>query len=412
MRIRPYNPETDNQAVHRIWVEIGWLEKGNKKQRQAMDTFIEGCQALVAEVRKEAECLVLTTPATLRYQKATLKFSAVTGVMTSLITRKKGLAGHVTARAIADAAMDGADVTGLGIFDQGYYNKLGFGTMTYLNAFTFDPAALLVQRSSRIPHRLSEENWKHVHRNRLTRLQGHGSCSLTPPEVTKSEMMWSDNGFGLGYYDETSGELTHHMWISSKDREHGPYNVWWWAYRNASELTELLGLLKTLSNQVYTVRLIEPPQIQFQDLLKEPFRHRRTTAKSKHENQARSSAYYQVRILNLTRCLERTHLACEPVRFNVELSDPIERYLSEERDWRGIGGEYVIELGPDSHAELGREHSLPTLTASVGAFTRLWLGVRPASNLTITDKLKGPASLIERLDQALRLPAPKLDWGF
>ncbi len=413
MRIRSYDPSIDKQAIQRIWIEIGWLEKGKETQHQALDTFIEACQALVAEVHGEAECLTLTTPATIRYQNETLNFSAVTGVMTGLITRKRGLAGRVTAHAIANAAMSGTHVTGLGIFDQGFYNKLGFGTMPYLHSFTFDPATLLVDRPSRIPHRLSSEDWKKIHRNRLARMQGHGSCSLMPPAITKSEMMWTeDNGFGLGFYDEVTDELTHHVWLNAEDKEHGPYSVWWWAYRDGDELLELLGLLKTLSNQVYTVRLTEPPQIHFQDLLKTPFRHRQITAKSKHEMRARSSAYYQVRILDLLGCLERTHLVSKPVRFNLQLTDPIDRYLNDEVPWRGLGGEYIVQFGPDSHAERGHEPALPTLTASVGAFTRLWLGVRPASSLTITDALSGPPSLIKALDYALRLPTPAFDWGF
>ena len=147
MHIRPYDPTQDEAAVYRIWVEIGWLDRGKEEQRQAMNVFIKGCQALVAEVRGEAESLTLTTPATLRYQDETLEFSAVTGVMTSLITRKQGLAGRVTARAIANAAIDGALVTGLGIFDQGFYDKLGFGNMPYHHAFSFDPETLLVDIS-------------------------------------------------------------------------------------------------------------------------------------------------------------------------------------------------------------------------------------------------------------------------
>jgi len=55
---------------------------------------------------------------------------------------------------------------------------------------------------------------------------------------------------------------------------------------------------------------------------------------------------------------------------------------------------------------------LPTMTASVNAFTRLWLGVRPASSLRFTDDLDAPAGLIETLDSVLRLPAPRPDWDF
>jgi hypothetical protein len=90
----------------------------------------------------------------------------------------------------------------------------------------------------------------------------------------------------------------------------------------------------------------------------------------------------------------------------------IERFLDEGAPWRGGGGEYVVALGPDSSAELGRDERLPILTASVGAFTRMWLGVRPASGLAVTDQLQGPDELIQALDRALCLPEPRLDWDF
>ena len=97
---------------------------------------------------------------------------------------------------------------------------------------------------------------------------------------------------------------------------------------------------------------------------------------------------------------------------NLELSDPIERYLDENAAWRGVAGEYVVTLGPETSAEPGADVALPTLSASVGAFTRMWMGVRPASGLAVTDHLVGSPDLLAALDQTLRLPPPRLDWDF
>ena len=72
----------------------------------------------------------------------------------------------------------------------------------------------------------------------------------------------------------------------------------------------------------------------------------------------------------------------------------------------------MVALGPESSAEPGTDGTLPTLTASVGAFTRMWLGVLPATGLAVTDELEGPQELLEELDWALRLPQPRYDWGF
>jgi hypothetical protein len=55
---------------------------------------------------------------------------------------------------------------------------------------------------------------------------------------------------------------------------------------------------------------------------------------------------------------------------------------------------------------------LPTLTASVGAFTRLWLGVRSATGLAVTDDLDGLPELLSALDEILRLPVPNIGWEF
>ena len=77
-----------------------------------------------------------------------------------------------------------------------------------------------------------------------------------------------------------------------------------------------------------------------------------------------------------------------------------------------MGGEYVVSLGGSCGAERGRDSALATLEATVGAFTRLWLGVRPASGLAITDVLSGPRELLTDLDHVLRLPEPHPDWDF
>ena len=123
-----------------------------------------------------------------------------------------------------------------------------------------------------------------------------------------------------------------------------------------------------------------------------------------------AEAYWQVRILDLPGCMARTHLPCSEARLNLKLSDPIESLLDESAPWHGCGGGYVVTLGADSSAVTGSDPLLPTLLASVGAFTRMWMGVRPASGLAVTDKLTGPAELLSALDRTLLLPEPHLGW--
>ncbi len=407
--LRPYDPERDYAAVLRIWKEAGWVPPGKE---EAVAFMLSCGRPMVAELEGQAECFVQTVPGMLRHLEEELPFSGVAAVATSRVARRRGLAGRLTALAVALDAAEGALVSGLGVFEQGFYDRLGFGTGPYEHFVSFDPAHLRVSACARVPRRLTPDDWALVHASRLARRRGHGSINLHPPEMTRMEMAHHDNGFGLGYCDGPGGELTHHIWFSVRNVEHGPYFVPWMTFQSAEQFQELVALLRDLSDQVRLVRMREPPGIQFQDLLLFPFRVRQATHGSALENWMRATAPYQVRICDLAGCLARTHLPAGPVRFNLHLSDPITAYLDEQARWRGVAGEYIVTLDMESSAQPGTDPSLPTLRASVGAFTRFWLGVRPASGLSCTDDLAGPPELLARLDQLLCLPPPLPDWEF
>ena len=218
MRIRDYSPERDKEAIHRLWKGIGWMEKG---EEEATDLLLECGRTLIAEVRGEAECLVSSVPGTIRYLDEEMPLSAMTAVTTSRMVRKRGLAKRVTARLLAADVRDGALVSGLGMFDQGFYNQLGFGTGSYEHWVSFDPAQLKAQNPTRLPRRITKEDWEAVHASRLKRRRAHGLCNLLPAQFTKANMIGSKNGFGFGYYDEDDHELTHHVWCSTREPESG-----------------------------------------------------------------------------------------------------------------------------------------------------------------------------------------------
>jgi len=409
MTIRPYDAEKDREAVARIWREVGWIE--DEKEEKGLDVFLQCGRSLIGELNGEAECMANTDPGSMKYQDEEVPACCVTGVTTSRVARKQRLATSVTAEALRLAAEDGHAVAMLGIFDQGFYDRLGFGTGSYEHWYTFDPAQLKNVGSPRIPIRLTKDDWDEMHACRLRRHRSHGSVSILSPELTRSEAIWSTNGFGLGYRDR-SGTLTHHVWCSTKDPEGGPYRIAWMACRTREEFLELLGLLRNLGDQVHSIRMHEPGGLQMQDLLHEPFKRERLTKASKHEHRVNAYAYLQARILDLHECISRTHLTTAGVAFNLVLTDPIEDHVSPGSGWRGIGGEYTIRFDEDSEASGGLTDGLPTLRASVGAFTRLWLGVLPATGLAWTDNLSAPEELLAALDRSLRLPAPANDWDF
>ena len=409
MTWRDYDIERDRSAIQRIWREVGWLKPGKEL---GQNLFVSVGRAIVADMDGEPECLVVTAPGHVRHLNDDLPFCCVHGVTTSYIARQQGLAGRLTAQAVANGAADGALMAGLGMFDQGYYDKFGFGSGAYSHWAAFDPARLKVKVRPRAPRRLTADDYEIVHAARLARRRGHGACSFVSANMTRAGMVAHDNGFGLGYYDGATGGLTHHLWMKADDVENGPYDVQWMTYQTTDQFLELLALLRGLGDQVKLVRLDEPSDIQLQDLVERPFRERTVRERSKFMPGIDAYCWWQMRMLDVPGCLAQTHLADETVRFNLQVTDPIARYLPDDAPWRGVAGEYTVVLGPESSAVHGRNDALPLVKASVNAFTRLWLGVRPASGLAVTDDLAGPPELLAALDRAVRVPRPWPDWGF
>ncbi len=407
MKFRKYNPRSDKKAVHRIWQEVGWLQDSAKP----LDLLLSSGRGQVALINNRPETLVMSHWGEIQYQSSQLKLSCITGVTTSFVARKQRFARDLTAIRIAEDAQAGAEVSILGMFEQGFYNQLGYGTGPYDNFFYFSPSTLNLKIQPGVPVRLGTKDWKRMHKARLDRKRGHGSCNLTHSNITAAEMHFEKNGFGLGYKNK-KGHLTHHLWMDGLGKERGPLNIWWMSYETYDQFLELMALVRGFGEHIKQVFLIEPPEIQMQDLLIKPFHHRQLTRHTKFENVNRASAIWQARICNLSSCIKKTKLPGEPVRFNLVLDDPIDDLLPSSYKWRGVGGYYTVTLGLSSKVTKGQTAGLPTMKTTVGAFTRLWLGVAPATSLAVTDTLSAPATLLKKLNALIRLPKPKPDWMF
>ena len=407
MTIRSYQHDKDFDAVLRIYREVGWVSE--TAHETAMNQLLGTEHGLVAELHGDAECIVTADAGTIRYLNADLPLSDIGSVATSRIARKQGYARQMTAQLLAEEASRGAAVAILGTFEQGYYNQLGFGNGTYQLWCSFDPSTLQIPVKARIPQRLGADDWQALHNSRLNRRRTHGSCSLMAPEITRADVLWGEQRFGLGYRDE-QGDITHHFWCSSEG-ENGPYRIHWLAYQTRDQFLELMALIHSLGDQVFSIEMQEPPGVQLQDIIRQPIKMRSMTKKSPYENRMTSLADWQARILDLDACLAATSLDCQPIRFNLVLTDPITAHVPAACEWKGIAGDYTITLGAQSTAEPRTQVDLPTLHASINAFTRLWLGVRSATSLSWTDDLQAPDSLLKSLDHALRLPVPLPDFG-
>ena len=406
---RKYEHDKDIEAARRIWREVQWID--DSSDEKLLDAFLGGGRALVADLNGSAECLVTANPGKIKYLNEELSLSVVTSVTTSRIARKQGLAKKLTAQLIAEEAEAGAIVSTLGIFEQGFYDQLGYGSGSYEHWMSFDPAEITIDSRIRPPLRLKGDDWKLIHQALQARKTQHGGVTLYPERLVEAELAWLKKGFGLGYTDGPKGELTHFFWGTSKG-EHGPVVIHLLAFQTTEQFIELMALVKSLGDQIRLVKMREPAGIQLQDLIRSPFRSRIVTEKSKFEHINRASAYWQTRICNLEACIEATHLNSRSLRFNLDLSDPLEKLIDPEMTWRGCAGQYTVELGPTSKATGGFDKALPTLVADIGTFTRLWLGVRSATGLSVTGNLSAPETLLNDLDEVLCLPNPHPDWDY
>lgn len=397
MQIRPYQ-QSDLPAVQRIWKECGWVESDD--EAALIEPFLTDADVTVAAL-EDAECAVSTNPGVISYMGVDLPLSVVSSVTTSLIGRKQGLAGATTAEALSRSALSGAAVSLLGMFEQGFYDLLGFGSGPPSLHYRFDPAALKVPNPSRPPERVTPDDVGDVHRAIQARKRSHGGIHVDSVDRLRAELNWEKPAFGLGYRDD-DGKLSHFVWGKAKG-ESGPWRVDFIGYQTPEQLMELLSVLKSIGDQVRAIDLMEPAEIQIQDLVRHPNRQRIVTQKTEFQTGGRANAWWQVRILDLEACVAARSWSGPPVAFNLTMSDPIAQY---DVEWPGVGGEYVVEIGEQSKARAGTDPALPTLTASVNAFTRMWMGIRPASSLSLTDSLTGPVGLLADLDEAFRLPSP------
>jgi predicted acetyltransferase len=412
IEVRPFSPESDFDAVQRIWIECGWLDAGaDKSVVEATREFLSAGPAWVGLLDGEAESIAATMDARIRYLDTELPLSAVTAVTTSRRVRKQGFGRAVTARALREAAASGYAVAALGIFDQGYYDGLGFGTGPYDRLLSVDPSDIAVRGRHRIPIRLGKNDFAEMHAALLARYKKHGAVNILSPAFTRLAVEEPKLGFGLGYRE--GGELSHFLWAEPKD-EHGPYEIYALVYRSFDQLVELFSLIQSLGDQVYAIALREHPWVQLQDILRKPFRRRRQTRNSDFEVRHRAAAYRQYRILDLAACLGTVRSEAPGLDFRLELEDPLDGIPGRPESWISLKGNYRVHLGQGSEVEKlssGRG-DLPAVKCSVAALTRLWMGAASAEWLRAIGRIDCDPELCEELDRAFSVPEPAADLDF
>ena len=407
-KIRPLSIRRDKAALQRTWQECGWIED-TKKHKQALDCLAAASEGTVYQIGPAAECFVLSTPGRCFHTGTELSLAAITAVTTSRVARNQGAASLVLGDRLSRDAAGGAAIAGLGMFEQGFYDRLGFGSGPYEHWTSFDPAWLIDLPKPEMPLRFDESDYQKLHAARLKRRRTHGGVNLLPADITRGDMLWTKNSFGLGYSE--GSDLSHYVVLHTDSPETGPYTVSWMVYRTLADMVELLALLSGLGDQVRQIRMREPRDVQMQDFLRKPFQLQQITRSGTHEARTNAIAYWQMRILQLESCIPALECPHE-VRFNLRLKDPIEGYLPQGSTWAGCGGEYLVSLGTPSRVQPGGDADLPTLEASVGPLTRFWLGAKTAEALSLLDGFRAPPALVADLDRAVGLPSPDPDWDY
>ena len=410
LQVVVYDETLHKAGAQLVWHDCGWSDKVDACE--LLDTFFDLGPTWVG-IRDEAvQSVVHTAAATLRYQQSDIRLQAVTGVTTSLQARRGGVAAKTLAHAMAAGAVNGVVVSALGIFDQGFYDRLGYGSLDIMRLIRFDPKDIRVDATARSPLRFTEKDVDEIHAARSRRWLRHGGIHFDSAKRTLADMQECTHGIGFGYRDHPDRSISHMIWFSRKEAENGPFRVIFTVWETREQLRELMAFLHSLADQVHLVVMEEPPGIALQDFIHRPLRSRAITEKSKYETGITAMTYQQARIVNLPAAIAAMSMRVPSLAFNLNVTDPITPYLPKDAPWSGCAGQYTIRVGEKSTIKTGHTDGLETLSADIGAFSRLWLGSRTATALAVTSHFDGPDSLLRALAACICLPVPRFDWNF
>ena len=162
-----YDEDLHRAGAQLVWHDCGWSDKVD--ECELLDTFFKLGPSWVGIRDETVQSIVHTAAATIRYQETDIPLQAVTGVTTALQARRGGLAAKTLGHAMAAGVANGAIVSALGIFDQGYYDRLGYGSLDIMRFIRFDPKDIRGAAIHRSPHRFSESDIEDIHNARSRR---------------------------------------------------------------------------------------------------------------------------------------------------------------------------------------------------------------------------------------------------
>ncbi|NNF55585.1 MAG: sterol carrier protein domain-containing protein [Acidimicrobiales bacterium] len=412
----PFDFDRDMESVLRTWSEAGWWDDEDAQKEKISDFFMANDgRTVVGLIDGSAECVVHRTLGTVRYDQQLLSLGCVSAVTTSRIARRRRLASRLTARTVAHLADEGCAVAMLGMFDQGFYDRFGFGTGAYENHAWIYPGALAVPAPYQAPQRFDlDSDSEELHEAMASRLSVHGGVVVGGERLTAAGMRVDDDVSIYGY--RTDGQISHFLAVVTTG-EHGPDRITQWAYQTPEQCLELLRLVQEWGDQVDVVRLTEPVWLQLQDFIVDPGAQlRRTKGSQTGALRIEADAWWQARIVDLAACVEAMGPVDEPFSVVVRIEDPVEPHLVNsgyDGDWNGLDGTWRLSFGATHTAERISDGEPIDLETTINALTRWWLGVLPASTLVAMGAFECTADTADRMDTLTsHLPKPQPGWDF
>jgi hypothetical protein len=418
--LNPFDFDRDMESVLRIWHETGWYD-GEDRQRAQIKAFFKANEgrSLVARLDGQAESVVHCTLGSMRYGTAPaareISVGAITAVTTSRVARKLGAASRLTARTIAEMGDDGAAVALLGMFEQGFYDRFGFGVGPYEHNVWAYPGSLRVPAEYRTPERFDfEHHSDELHEAVVSRYRTHGGVVIGGERSTATVVNLDQQVSVYGY--RTEGSISHWMAVEHTE-EFGPDRVVAWAFQSPQQCLELLRLVQEWGDQVDLIRFIEPAWMQAQDFDADPVHNYRRTKGSKVHVRTDADAWWQVRIVNMDTCIAAMEPVAEPFEVVAEIEDPVADHLADSGysgSWEPLSGVWRLSFGRQHRAERLADTSRNVdLRTSVNALSRWWLGVLPASSLGVIRQMDASHDLLRLLDPlTAQLPRPHPGWDF
>ncbi len=393
-----------------LWCQAGWREE-HFDMEELLKHYIPAGTIFIAEQQGAIAGEVGTMPGNYRHCHSDIQLCAVTSVVIAIEQRRRAVGSDLTRRALRQALAEGAEVALLGAFDLGYYNRLGFGNGLPHRMIIIDPADIITNGAPPNLRKLTKTDVPAMHEARLRRYPVHGACSLYPSGFTASiAYATAPHALALGIYHRK--KLTAHLWAVVKDDV--TLTIEWWAADSPQHWLELLRGVASLQDQVQRIIMPYPARICLEDLLKSPCRRTRGMIGNEN-NPYPPPEYWQIRILDVVRCIQKSSLAVEqPYRFNLRVYGEAIEMPSK----RGVVSdpqvsEYNVALGEHSECHAGHSKALPLLECSIGAFSRLWCGAYSASTLVLSDHFNvSEERMVASLDRLFALPTPMCDWYF